>query len=70
MYIIYLTSVGATSLAAESRGCSLVAMLGLLTAVAPLAAEHGLWAHELQRLWYTGLPAPRHPTCLHWQADS
>ena len=43
------------SLVAESGGCSLVAMRGLLIAVAFLVAEHGLWdsqasaaaAHEL-----------------------
>ena len=31
---------------AESRGSSLTAMLGLLTAAASLVAEHGLWGTQ------------------------
>ena len=32
----------------------------LLTAVASLVVEHGLWAHRLQSLWPTGLAALQH----------
>ena len=32
----------------------------LYTEVASLTAEHGLYAHGLQQLWYVGLDVPRH----------
>ena len=35
-------------------------VLGLLIEVAPLVAEHRLWAHGLQQLWHVGLVAPQH----------
>ena len=38
-----MVAVHRFSLAAESRGYSLDVMLGLLTGVASLVAEHGLW---------------------------
>ena len=44
----------------EHRLPCLVAVCGLLTAVASLAVEHRLWAHRLQWLWHMGLVAPRH----------
>ena len=42
--------------------CSLFFIVAhrLLTAVASLVAEHGLWAHRLQSLWPTGLAALQH----------
>ena len=42
------------SLIAASRGYSLVALLGLLIAVASHVAEHGLWVHGLHYLWFPG----------------
>lgn len=36
------------TLVAASRGYSLVVMHGILSAVASLAAEHGLWVHRLR----------------------
>ena len=66
------------SLDAESRGYSLVA-LGLLTVVAPLFVEHGLWstgsaavAHGLSCFTTCGIfPDQGLNLCpLHWQADS
>ena len=42
------------SLIAASRGYSLVALLGLLIAVASHVAEHGLWVHGLHYLWLPG----------------
>ena len=42
------------SLVAASRGYSLVAVHGLLNAVASLVAEHRLSALRLQWLWLTG----------------
>ena len=47
-------------LVAVSRGHSLVAVLGLLTAGASFAAEHRLSARGLLQLWHTGLLALRH----------
>ena len=38
------------SLVAESRGYSLVAVLGLLIAAASLVAKHGLWGMCAQQL--------------------
>ena len=52
------------SLAAASRGCSpvvggrAVAACGLLTAVAPLVAEHGLWCPQTPVLQLLGSRAP------------
>ena len=42
------------SLAVASRGCSPVAGCGLLTAVAPLVAEHGLWYPQTSVLQLPG----------------
>ena len=35
-------------------GCSLPVVYRLLTAVAPLAADHRLWVHKLPQLWLQG----------------
>ena len=43
-----------------SRGYFLVAVHGLLIAVASLAAEHGLQVSQVQQSWCTGLVALRH----------
>ena len=48
MHVLVLAGLGLRccagfSLVSESRGCSLVAVLRLLIAVASLAAQHGLW---------------------------
>ena len=43
------------SLVAPSRGHSLVAMLGLLIAVASLVAEHGLWSARASVIAARGL---------------
>lgn len=61
---------------AASGPCPLVAVCRLLTAVAALVAELGLWGAWAQQWWLTGLPAlqplgsfqTRDP--LHWQRDS
>ena len=67
------------------QSCCPGAMPGLLTAVASLAAEHGLWARGLQQLQILctgslvveqGLAAQQlldqglNPCLLHWKADS
>ena len=41
-------------LVVASRGYSLVAVSGLLFAVASVAVEHGLWVHRLQQLQLLG----------------
>ena len=46
------------SLAVASRGCSPVGGRGLLTAVAPLVAEHGLWCPQTPVLQLLGSRAP------------
>ena len=46
------------SLAVASRGCSPVRGRGLLTAVAPLVAEHGLWCPQTPVLRLLGSRAP------------
>ena len=38
----------------SDQGLLFVAVRGLLTAVASLVAEHGLWARGLQLLWLAG----------------
>ena len=48
LFYLFLSALGLCcykgfSLVAMSAGCSLVAARGLLTAVASLVAEHGLW---------------------------
>ena len=48
------------SLVAASRGYSLVVVPSLLTAVASLIAEHGLYGTWAQMLWCTSLVAPWH----------
>ena len=45
------------SLAAASRGCSLVVVCGLLTTAAFPVAEHGLQGHGLQQLQLAGSAA-------------
>ena len=42
------------------HGLSLVLVCGLLTAVASLVAEHGLWSAWAQYLWRPGLAASQH----------
>ena len=42
------------------QGLLFAVVRGLLIAVAFCAAEHGLYVHGLQYLWYTGLVAPWH----------
>ena len=48
------------SLVGGELGLPFIAVRGLLIAVAPLVAEHGLQARRLQQLWRTGLVAPWH----------
>ena len=52
LFLAVLVSVVAQrlSLVAESRGYSLVAVLGLLIAAASLVAKHGLWGMCAQQL--------------------
>lgn len=38
-----------------TKGPSLVAVHGFLTAVLSLVTEHGLWGTWAQQLWYVGL---------------
>ena len=68
------------SLVAASRSFSLVAVCGLLTAVASLVSEPGLQGTQAQQLRRVGLVAWQHVGSshtrdqthvrLHWQADS
>lgn len=68
----------AFSLVSTSRGYSLVVVCGLLTAMASLAAEHGLWgtgstavAHRLSCPQARGIFPDQglNPCPQHWQAD-
>ena len=52
------------SLVEVSRGCSLVAMLGLLIAVASLGAEHGLWGVQASIVVKHGLSS-----CSPWALE-
>ena len=56
MTVLALAALHGFSLAVVSRGCSPVAGRGLLTAVAPLVAEHGLLCPQTSVLQ---LPGPR-----------
>ena len=60
------------SLVAMSRGDSLVGVLGLLTVVASLVVEHGLWGHRLSCSVAYGILADQGSNLcpLHWQEDS
>ena len=73
-----LLHVGFLSLVSTSRGYSLVVVCGLLTAMASLVAEHGLWgtgstavAHRLSCPQARGIFPDQglNPGPQHWQAD-
>ena len=75
LFILFLAALGLRCCARAFSSCSerrllLVAVRGLLIAVASLVADHGLQVCGLQQLWHTGLVAPWHVGSFRTRAQT